>query len=346
MKSTVAFNRVGVALRGSRPSAEAMERAARRLEELFGGVEVLPLEDHISRAVQKHMPMVLERIGSLPDRLRLLALRGEERARNLLAAATDLLRGDASDATATLGGKDCPIPEDLQWARRVVGSLDDGGEPELQQARTVLDSLRELESMFPGGPDGFLSDGHRETVRNVFESDRFYEQLPDLRAVLRGLKDRMIKRYSEEREQYDRDLRAALDALEAESDWSRLLPEDQEEIAARLRREVPDEPDRGNPVRSLQVLLVHRARLSGLTEELRREVKRRVPPVPEPVGITETEDEYATELVLDAAMLLTPTVIRTSQDLEGWLTVLREKIAAFLKEKKSVRIKSEMDQRS
>jgi hypothetical protein len=106
----------------------------------------------------------------------------------------------------------------LQWASTVVGALDDGGEPELQHARAVLDSLRELESMFPGGTDGFLSDGDQETVRNVFESDRFYEQLPDLRAVLRGLKDRMTKRYGEEREQYDRDLRAALDALEAEPD--------------------------------------------------------------------------------------------------------------------------------
>jgi hypothetical protein len=67
MKSTVAFNRVGVGVRGSRPSAEAMERAPRRLEELFGGIEVFPLEDHISRAVQKHMPLVLELIGSLPD---------------------------------------------------------------------------------------------------------------------------------------------------------------------------------------------------------------------------------------------------------------------------------------
>jgi hypothetical protein len=65
--------------------------------------------------------------------------------------------------------------------------------------------------------------------------------------------------------------------------------------------------------------------------------------VPEPAGITETEDEYASELVLDAATLLTPTVIRTAQDLEGWLASLREKIAAFLKEKKSVRIKSGME---
>ena len=124
----------------------------------------------------------------------------------------------------------------------------------------------------------------------------------------------------------------------------RVLPEDREEIDARLRRDVPDEPDRGNPIRSLQVLLVRRAALAGHTGELRREVNRRVPPVPESAGITKTEDEYAVELVLDAATLLTPTVIRTSQDLEGWLTALREKIAAFLKEKKFVRIKSGMDQ--
>lgn len=102
-------------------------------------------------------------------------------------------------------------------------------------------------------------------------------------------------------------------------------------------------PTEGIPYVRCRSCWVRRAAHSGLSEELRREVKRRVPPVPEPAGITETEDEYASELVLDAATLLTPTVIRTAQDLEGWLASLREKIAAFLKEKKSVRIKSGME---
>ncbi|MCZ7537942.1 MAG: hypothetical protein M5T61_19745, partial [Acidimicrobiia bacterium] len=57
-----------------------LDRAARQLEGLFA-VEVLPLEDHISRAVRAKVPSLMEKVGSLPDRLRLLGLPGEERAR-------------------------------------------------------------------------------------------------------------------------------------------------------------------------------------------------------------------------------------------------------------------------
>ena len=64
-KSTVAFNRAGVSRRDGRPPLDAMDRAARRLEELFA-IEVLPLEEHISRAVRTHMPTVIEEVGSLP----------------------------------------------------------------------------------------------------------------------------------------------------------------------------------------------------------------------------------------------------------------------------------------
>src|SRR5205807_10435782 len=73
LKSTVAFNRIGISRRDSRPSPEALDRAAARLEEMFG-VEVLPLEDNISRAVRANVPGLIEKVGSLPDRLRLLGL--------------------------------------------------------------------------------------------------------------------------------------------------------------------------------------------------------------------------------------------------------------------------------
>ncbi|MBI3301491.1 MAG: hypothetical protein HYZ72_05350, partial [Deltaproteobacteria bacterium] len=187
LKSTVAFNRVGIALRDSRPSPEALDRAARRLEQLFG-VEVLPLEDHVSRVVQKHLPGVLEHIAALPDRLRLLDLSGEERASTLHAAATDLLRGDAGDAAATLGGKECSTPEDIQWARAIVTALNDGAEAEIRRARRLLEALEELESLFPEQAEGSLSEVDRETVRTVLASDTFHLQLPDLRSALRGLK--------------------------------------------------------------------------------------------------------------------------------------------------------------
>ena len=71
VKSTVSFNRIGISPRDAKLPPEALDRAARRLEMLFGD-EVLPLEDHISRSVRRHVPDLLEKLGSLPDRLRLL----------------------------------------------------------------------------------------------------------------------------------------------------------------------------------------------------------------------------------------------------------------------------------
>ena len=93
-RNTASFNRVGLALRGSKPPIEALDRAARVLEGLFG-VEVLPLEDHISRAVRSEVPPLMEKVGSLPDRLRLLGLPGEDRARSVLQGCSVLLQEDA-----------------------------------------------------------------------------------------------------------------------------------------------------------------------------------------------------------------------------------------------------------
>ena len=75
VKSTASFNRIGASSRDAKLPPEALDRAARRLETLFGD-EVLPLEDHISRSVRLHVPDLLEKLGSLPDRLRLLSLPG------------------------------------------------------------------------------------------------------------------------------------------------------------------------------------------------------------------------------------------------------------------------------
>ena len=79
-RSTLAFNRVGVSLRGAPPDPEALDRAAKCLQNIFGDTVVIPFEDSISRAVRRNLPGLLEAVGALPDRLRLLMLPGEERA--------------------------------------------------------------------------------------------------------------------------------------------------------------------------------------------------------------------------------------------------------------------------
>jgi len=148
LKSTVAFNRLGVSRRDSRPTPEALDRAATRLQEMFG-VDVLPLEDHISRAVRNNVPGLIEKIGSLPDRLRLLGLPGEARARRLLETCANLLEQDANGATALLGGVECSVPRDVKWGREVTDALSNGGEAEIHTGRDIESGLAELAALFP-----------------------------------------------------------------------------------------------------------------------------------------------------------------------------------------------------
>ena len=280
VKSTVAFNRIGISPRDAKLPPEALDRAARRLETLFGD-EVLPLEDHISRSVRRNVPDLLERLGALPDRLRLLGLPGEDRVRRLSADAADLLKGDAGGAGAALGGVECSMPDEITWAKAVFEALESGAEADVRNARTVLNSTADLERLFPGATTDILGTEDRETAEEVLSSERFHERLPELRGVVRGAVDRAESRYADERAAYEESLRKALNDLEADPDWARLLDEDREEIAARLTCDMPETAENGDPVTLFQTLLVRKRTLGGLIAELREEVKRRRPAEPE-----------------------------------------------------------------
>jgi hypothetical protein len=340
VKSTVAFNRIGVSPRDAKLPPEALDRAARRLETLFGD-EVLPLEDHISRSVRRNVPDLLEKLGALPDRLRLLGLPGEDRVRRLLADAADLLKGDAGGAGAVLGGVECSLPDEITWAKAVFEALESGAEADVRNARTVLNSTADLERLFPGSTTDILGTEDRETAEEVLSSDRFHERLPELRGVVRGAVDRAERRYTDERAAYEESLKKALNDLEADPDWAKLLDEDREEIAARLSCDMPETAENGDPVTLLQTLLVRKRTLAGLIAELREEVKRRRPAESEPEpGPGEGEGgEPTEEEVVEADALVQTTVIASSADLESWLASLRDKLAGLLKSNKRIRIK-------
>jgi len=145
-------------------------------------VEVLPLEDQISRAVRGHFPAVMERIGSLPDRLRLLALPGEDRA-------------EVDAAFAALDAPESPtVPlTDLQrlLTRRLgVGPLG----PALAQVGT-----RDLRVLDPACGSGhfilyafdLFEDLYREAwgqrVHRSPERTPLWEEFPDERAFEREI---------------------------------------------------------------------------------------------------------------------------------------------------------------
>jgi hypothetical protein len=345
VKSTVAFNRIGLSVRDAKLPPEALERAARRLESLFGD-EVLPLEDHISRSVRRHVPDFLEKLGALPDRLRLLGLAGEDRSQRLLADAADLLKGDAGGAATILGGVECSLPEEITWAKAVFEALETGAEADVNNARKVLDSIEDLERLFPGSTPDLFGAEDKAAAEEVLSSERFHERLPELRSVILGAADRTEKRYIDERAAYQEDLRVALNVLEADPDWPKLLDEDREEIAARLICDLPATAADDDPVQLLRTLLVRRRSLPGLIAELRAEIRHRRPSKDGgrydtgggPDGAGEVREPVQEETV-EADTLVAPAVITSHDELESWLAALREKLTHMLKTCKRIRIK-------
>lgn len=342
VKSTVSFNRIGISARDAKLPPEALDRAARRLETLFGD-EVLPLEDHISRSVRRHVPDLLERLGALPDRLRLLGLSGESRSQRLLADAADLLKGDAGGAAAVLGGVECTLPDEISWGKAVFDALETGAEDDVRNAGSILNSTTDLERLFPGSTTDLLSPEDRNAVEKVLSSDRFHERLPDLRGLIREAAVRTENRYRGEHTAYEENLKKALGVLEVESGWAKLLDEDREEIAARLACDMPPTAENCDPVRLLQTLLVRKRTLPGLIEELKAEIKRRRPTEPEPQPEPEGDGDggvTAVEEIVEADALVQSAVIATADELESWLGAIREKLADLLKSNKRIRIKS------
>lgn len=332
VKSTVAFNRVGVSPRDGRPSAEALDRAARRLEELLA-VEVLPLEERISEVVRKHLPAVMENIGPLPDRLRLLGLTGEDRARQVLGDAADLLKGDAGNATGVLGAADCSIPGDIQWAKSVIKILDEGAESDIRATRSLLDDCAQIANLFPTDTAGLLDAGQLQTLNEILASDRFHERLPDLRAATRGLLERVVSLYARSHVMYVETLTVAQRRLQSHPDWPRLDEDDRQELALRLRIDLPESPDQRRPVQSLQMLLVRVSALPGMLQNLLVDVDRRVPPPPQPPpGQTPAVE------ILEAAEIIRPVSIRSLGDLDAWLAQMRAAIAGRLASNKTVQV--------
>lgn len=334
-KSTLAFNKVGVGLRDSKVSLEVLDRAASRLQTLFGE-QVLPLEDNVSRAARKHLPDFIEHVGALPDRLRLLGLPGEDRARDLLGQLTELLKGDASDAPSRLGVPDSHIPEDINWARAATTALDDGGERDVRQARELLNSLAEVGELFPGQLMTLATEDQIEPLQAILGSERFHEQLPDLRGTVRAVRERVRTSYTDEWPQYRESLRTALASLEARADWVLLSDVAQEEIAARLNLTLPETPADEHLLTDYRTLLVRFRSLPGLLAELESEVTRRRP-VGKPLDEEPGPDDLAPVEAIPVRQIIPSQTIASEEELEAWLNSLRALITERLAAGKQVR---------
>jgi hypothetical protein len=333
LRSTQGFGRVGVSLREARISREALDRAATRLEALFG-VQVMPLEDHISRAVREHVPARMEELAPISGQLRLLGLPGDQRATGLYQTCADLLRDDGGSAVAVLGAPECTIPEDLNWARLVARALASGAEQVVRAARTALSESDELTSLFPN-VEALLSVEERAELDEILGSDHFFERLADLRSLTGRAEERAAHAYRTRFELYTAELESAKRRIEAHEGWPRLEPDDQQDLAGRLVAAAPPSPRDHKEIADLQTLLVRRGMMPALEQEIVREIARRQPITPviaddgtsqEPRG----EREHKLEDVIDIVELVPGMVISTDSELEGWLARLRGQLGSRL----------------
>jgi hypothetical protein len=277
MKSTVAFNKVVVALRGSRPNPELLHRAAQRLTALFGQ-QVLPLEERISQAARKQIPDVVEQCGALPDRLRLLGVAGEERAQRLLGQLTELLRGDASDAATRLGAQNSTLADDIDWARATTRVLNQGGEQDIRAARTLLAETQQLAALFPGVGAALIQEEEAEQLHAILQAEHFAEQLADVRTMVNRVRQRVREEYAAQYSGYVVELENASRRLEALPAWVRLTDADRAELAGKLAPALPQQPDAGNLLFRYQQLLAAGQGIANLEKTLAGEVAKRTPP--------------------------------------------------------------------
>lgn len=323
VRNTQSFGRIGIGIRGSRPSVEALTRAAQRLEAMFG-VELLPLEDQVSRTVRNQFPSVLEKSGALPDSLRLLELPGVARARKFLELCADLIKEDAGGATSLLGTKESTVQADYKWMLSVVLALK-AGEGDIRAARRLETGLRELAGDFSATRDLVELPG-LATLREVLTGEHFAERMDDLRVALAGVGQVLIKRNAEELATYRLAVDGLLQRLEAMPEWPRLSDDDRASVAEDLAgSNLPSEPTGQDAVVLLRRVLTRRAQLPELEQGLVQRVRTlavdiiqcpppKMPDRPNPPA--ETAD-----VAFDS--LLPERDLCTAADVDQWLNGLR-----------------------
>src|SRR5262249_47260420 len=127
-----------------------------------------------------------------------------------------------------------------------------------------------------------------------------------------------------------------LKEFEAKPDWSRLEPDDREDLAGRfIPSGLPETPAEDRELADFRLVLAREAGINSLRGEVEGEVKRRLPVPPAPPE----PKESPTEETVEFADLMIPDVIRTEGDLDGWLSSLRTQLRELLKSNRLIRIK-------
>ncbi|MDP9363898.1 MAG: BREX system P-loop protein BrxC [Chloroflexota bacterium] len=326
MKNTQAFGKVGVGLRGTKPSLDALDRSSERLAALLGEA-VMPLEENIARAARERLPARLGPRAGLPRALRQHEIAGAERAQGVLDAGNAILAGDGGGAVPILGAVESTFGDDLRWAEEAAKTLAEA-EPEIARTREVLREADRVIRYFPG-VGSVVSDDDRRVVADVLGSESFSERLPDLRQAVRQVMERAEKTYRVGRENLASELARARLRLEAEPGWSLLRDEERADLIGRLPQPPPGTVDGDQVLFEVGTLFGTHQNLPRLEAELRDQLR----------ALADGRGgQNGGGAVLDIAGLLPREPLADRAAIERWLGELRLALEGALAGGEPVRI--------
>ncbi len=234
LSNTTSFNKIGVALRSEgKPSPEMRLRASERLLELTGE-NVLPLEEDISKGVMRHFPDFQQDFAPLCAQLKNLELPGVDIAQSVQDRITEILKGDASDATHRLGGEACPLHDNLIWASKVKKAFDNGIEAIIRKVNRYLVAIPSLPAFGIPGQLIDETDMARLSLQELVERKDFFDAIPEFQTHLTAL-DSKIKQLASKLLQKEQEwLEKEKERLQQADEWGQLSGEDRLRIAGRL----------------------------------------------------------------------------------------------------------------
>lgn len=259
-------------------------RSAERLSELTGET-IVPLPQMIAKAAAKHLPTFQQEFQSLPYRLQDLGI-DTERLERLQRSLNQALMSDGAEAIRLFGAESSEVFDDLQWARRIATSLDQGAENDLRRVAGLSGQVRQLQQqkLMPELVE-LWQDGSADLLLHI-RNGSFVDNLQDIRQQLEDLEGQVAEHCRQQAEAATQRVQAQVDALLASTSFEQLDESAQEAFADEARRLVP----RIEP--TIEAILASQSgQIQALSEldSLRRRIEQAATPEPEPEPTPEPE---------------------------------------------------------
>lgn len=250
LKNTNSFNKIGIALRDAPIDPNKLLRSRDRLLSLTGE-KVMPLEEDISKCVVRYFPDFQQNYAPLAVQLDNLGLQGRDRVQSVQDNFAEILKGDASDATNRLGGKQCPLYDDLCWAREVKKAFANGIDEIIRSAREFLTEIPKLPAA--GIPGGLVADTEfsRSELAEYIAREDFFNHMPAMQnriADINGKVEQAAIQFIEEQAQKLEDDKARLQDL---PEWGLLGTDDKVRLVAELETLTVDAGNDLNGIKKL-----------------------------------------------------------------------------------------------